>query len=162
MSIDESKYVSFVKRNLKLLQPSQIFILESSPSMMLFLILNVTNDCTELGVSVRKRAVTSCQQNLPRTHFFLLMKSEESALMSRTTTANAFDGFKPIKNVHMIRHTLDGDQFLTLVADNTRHVLVKLFFELRTNERQPPVNCEDSLNVDLGVGVGHEVLTFRS
>ena len=34
--------------------------------------------------------------------------------------------------------------------------------ELWTDERHTAINCENSLNVHLGVCVCHEVLTFRS
>ena len=58
MLIDELKYVFLFKRNLKFLQPRQVFILECSPSVMKFLVSNVANDRVELRMTIRERAET--------------------------------------------------------------------------------------------------------
>jgi hypothetical protein len=45
-----------------------------------------------------------------------------------------------------------------LVLDDARHVFIEVFFEFWRNQGKPAFNCEDSLNVDLGIGVGHVTL----
>jgi hypothetical protein len=52
MSIHELENVFLFKRNLKFPQPREVFILECSSSMMLFLILKVANDRAELRMSL--------------------------------------------------------------------------------------------------------------
>ena len=55
--IDKLKNVFLFKRNLILLQPSEILFLERPSPMMLFLILNVSNDSVQLRMSVGKSSV---------------------------------------------------------------------------------------------------------
>jgi hypothetical protein len=53
-------------------------------------------------------------------------------------------------------------KFMALVRDNASDVFVELFFEFWSNQGEAAFNGEDSLNVDLGVGVCHSGFTFRS
>ena len=64
--------------------------------------------------------------------------------------------------MHVVRHTIGADQFLSLVPDDASDVFEKVFFEFRANQRKAAINSKDSLNVNLGEGVRHEDLTFRS
>src|SRR5207245_293215 len=65
-------------------------------------------------------------------------------------------GLESNENMNMVRHSVNGDQLLFVVPDDTSNVLVKFFLELWADKRKPTVNCEHSLNVDLRVGVCHE------
>ena len=53
MLIDESEPEPFFKRNIKFLQPCQVLIFACASAVMLFLILNVMNNCAELRMPIR-------------------------------------------------------------------------------------------------------------
>ena len=56
----------------------------------------------------------------------------------------------------MVRHTVDGEQFLPVTGNNTRDVFVKFFFSFRANEILAALNGEDHLDVNLRIGICHD------
>src|ERR1039458_3659936 len=56
----------------------------------------------------------------------------------------------------MIRHVVDRNQLLPLVGKDAGDVFLQFVIVLRRNEILPALHGEHDVNVDLGVGVGHE------
>ena len=50
----------------------------------------------------------------------------------------------------MIGYAIDCNQFLALIANDTRDILVEILFEFWFDERLSVTYCEYGLNVDLG------------
>src|SRR6267378_8714230 len=57
--------------------------------------------------------------------------------------------------MYMICDTVDCDQLLSLILNNTGHILVDVLFQFRLDKRLPVANCEHRLNVDLGKCICH-------
>jgi hypothetical protein len=57
----------------------------------------------------------------------------------------------------MICNAIDYDQFLALVSNNTRNVLVEIFFEGGCDQRPAATDCKHRLDIDLREGIRHEI-----
>lgn len=62
--------------------------------------------------------------------------------------------------MQVIRHAIDRDQFLALIRNDAGDVFVEILSEFGPNEGKSTFNCEDSLNVDLGVRICRSGLTW--
>ena len=60
----------------------------------------------------------------------------------------------------MIGHAIDLKQFVAMVLDNAGHISVKLHFPGGLDEAQPVLHCEHSLDMDLCIGVSHELCIY--
>ena len=55
----------------------------------------------------------------------------------------------------MVRHVVYGDQLILSSGDNASDVLLEFIVTRRLNQRLPAFDCEDDVDINLGVGVGH-------
>src|SRR5712692_8191816 len=116
--------------------------------MMLLLVLNVANDRVELRMSVRKSAVAFLPAKPSANPFLLVDEIRGIGFDVSDQIRQGHRWLQSNQNVDVVRHSVDRDQLLAIVSHNSRHVLVKLFLELRTNEGKPPINREHSLTVN--------------
>ena len=66
------------------------------------------------------------------------------------------------KDVKMIRHIVDGEQLLALSRDDAGHVLLQLIVVLALNQVLSALNSKNDMDVNLRVGVGHDMPLLRS
>ena len=55
----------------------------------------------------------------------------------------------------MVRHVVYGDQLILPGGDNASDVLLEFIVIFWIDQRLPAFDCEDDVDVNLGVGVGH-------
>ena len=60
----------------------------------------------------------------------------------------------------MIGHAIDLKQFMAMVLDDAGHVSIKLNRPGRLNEAQPVLHREHGLDMNLGIGVSHELCIY--
>jgi hypothetical protein len=63
--------------------------------------------------------------------------------------------FQSNQHMNVVSHTVDRDQFLALMANDSGDILVNLFFVFRANQALSALNGENDLDVNLRVGIGH-------
>ena len=73
-------------------------------------------------------------------------------------------GFEAQKDVNMVPDTVDSEEFLVLVPNDTRDKFVELFLVLGSQNILPTLNSKNHLNIDLRICICHRSppVTFRS
>ncbi len=61
----------------------------------------------------------------------------------------------------VVRHTVDGDEFLPLPSNYPSHVFLELLFPFWPDEVLSALDCEHNLDINLGVGIGHATEVFK-
>src|SRR2546423_2409123 len=101
---------------------------------MLLLVFDVTDDLANLRVSIGKRAITFLPTEPSRKPPLTIDEIRAVSLHFLHKVRNRHAGFQPEKKMHMIRHALNGKEFLPLVSNDAGDVFVKFFFVLFSDE----------------------------
>jgi hypothetical protein len=123
--------------------------------MVFVLVLNVVGHTIQMGMGNRKCAVAL----LPRE------PTSDPALLVNVIGRSRFDvpdqirrsdvRFKPKQHMRVIRHTVNGDEFLTLPRDDASDVLLQLLTVCSGNHACPSRNSENNMQIYLRVGIRH-------
>ena len=62
--------------------------------------------------------------------------------------------------MNVIGHAVDGDELLLLVSSNSGDVFVQGFLVPLGKETMSALHGKDHVNVDLGIGVGHVLVSL--
>lgn len=138
--------------HLEFLQKTEVFLLECPFPVVLLLVHDVLDYLIQLGMAVRESTIA-----------FLPMKMEwREPIFLYKTMARFFDlpdqSRKAAGRAHadqkmdMVRHAVDGEHFLSFVLDNAGNVAIQAFFPCREDEALPAPDCENHLDVNLGIG----------
>ena len=145
-SLDELENILLFKRNLELLQPCQVLILECSSPMMLFLVSNVANDRVQLRMTVGERAIAFLPTEPSANPLFLVDEVRRVCFDISNEIRQSHNRLQSDQYVNVIGHSVDGDQLLFAVSHDPGDVLVQLFFEfpvgLARDGHQPRIRFE--------------------
>ena len=141
--------------NLKFLEKPHVFLAEGPLGMVLWLIVDVADDCRDLRVTVGKGAKT-----------LLPGESSHNPVAVDQVRGGVFDvpyevrkrhtGLEPDEQVRVVWHAMHGQELLLALADDARNVFVNFLFEFGTNEVLTGFDGKNHLNVNLAGGIGHE------
>src|SRR5581483_2313677 len=104
---------------------------------------------------VRKSTVTLLPIECAREPFLLVNKVAGIGLDLPNQVGQCHKWPKSNQNVDVVGHTVDRDQLMFLVRNNTCHVALKLLPVLRRNQILSTLWCEDYLYINLAIGVCH-------
>ena len=128
--------------------------------MVSHLVPDVVNHPLELRVRILKGAEALLPRE-PSWHPPLLVDVVGGARLDVPDQIRQGD-IRPQTNQDMcvVRHAVDGNELLTLPADDAGHVLLKFLFAFRANQALPSLHSEHNLNVDLSISICHTVGRF--
>ena len=158
---DGLEKVTFVVRYFKLVEKDLVFLLKRPARVVLFLILDVTDHRRQLRMRIREPAKAFLPVETSGNPPIAIDEIRRSSLDVTNEIRKRDIWLLADQNMSVVRHAMDGQQLLPLSRHDAGHVFLKFFLPFTANQVLPSFDREDNLNVDLGVGVRHLIVSYQ-